>query len=93
MSVDPQAGEVLERKLGASRSDFPTLHQAAQYLGHFDIDQMRSVRVLRRVQDALGNTLRPLGLQHELDGRGCIENDQRASRCARSAWVGDTFPP
>jgi len=93
MSLDSEGCEVLERELGAWQGEFTTLHQAAQYLSHLDIDQMRRVDVLRRIQNAGGNPLGALGLQNELDGCGSIENDQRASRSARSAWVGDTLPP
>ena len=59
---------------------------------HFDVDEVRRVQFLCRMQRADCDALGKRRSQYQLDCRGGIEDDQRASRSARSAWVGDTLP-
>ena len=44
VTFNEQVSEVVEYLLGAHRRDFLPLHQATQYLRHFNVEQMRSVK-------------------------------------------------
>lgn len=90
--LNHQGFEVRERKIGSRRSDFLGVHQTSQHLRHLDVDEMRRMQTLRRMQRASSDALRPRRLQHQFHSRRGIEHDQPESRSSRSTSVGDSFP-
>lgn len=69
VSLNHQGLEVHERKLGSRRRDLLGVHQTSQHLCEFDVDEMRRVQTLRRMECASGDALGPRRLQHQLHGR------------------------
>jgi hypothetical protein len=53
MSLNEKLREVLKCLLGAHGRDFLPLHQAAQYVYYFNIEQLRRMKVLRSSKGAL----------------------------------------
>lgn len=90
--LNHQRLEVRERKIGSRRCDLLGVHQTSQHLRDFDVNEVRRVQTLSRMQGAIGDALRAGCLQHQLHGRRGIEHDQPESRSSRSTWVGDSFP-
>jgi len=61
----------------------------AQNLRHLDIDEMRRMQRLLRVEDALFHRCRCGRAEEDLEHSRGIEDDQRLSRSARTASAGD----
>ena len=68
------------------------MRQAPQGLRHFDVDEMGRVESLLRRQCPIGHPHALVGLQQELQHRRSIDDNQRLSRSARNASVGETLP-
>ena len=92
MPLDHQISEVVERLLRACRGDCIQMHEPAQRLRNFDIEQMRSVEPFVGRQHAGCHALRPLRSEQELEDGGRIDDHQRLSRSSRTTSVGDTRP-
>jgi hypothetical protein len=92
MPFHNQLLEVSKRELGALERKFASQMEAPQNLNNFNIDEMRSVKTLSRIQRARSNTVCTRGPQHQLDRSRGIQHDHRESRSSRNTSVGDNFP-
>lgn len=84
MALDDQSLEVRECRIRPGYRDLLRLHQTSHDLRDFDVDEMRCVQTLRRMQCASSDALRSRRLQHEFHRGRSVEYDQRASRSSRS---------
>ncbi len=92
MPLDGKQAEIFERLFGPCVRQLPRQQQAPQRLRDFDIDQMRRVNPLLRVQHETGDRGRVNCSQNQFDrGRG-VDNDQRRSRSSRMIEVGEMSP-
>lgn len=78
----PVVGESLGGPLGIDRAG---RLEAAKHLGHFRIQEVWSMGDLPFGQGDFGHALVRGAPKEELDGRRCVENDQRADLSARTA--------
>lgn len=92
VSVDQELPQVRQRLSRTLWLDFLSMHETSQYMGDFDIDKMRSVQALCRIQRSTFDAFGPGGLQQQLNGRRSVEDNQRVSRSSRSTSVGDSLP-
>lgn len=90
--LNDEPRKVIERLLSADYRDGLELHQAAQRLRDFYVDQMGSLKSFAGGQCSRGDAFRPIGSQKELEERGGVNDDQRLSRSARTMSVGDSLP-
>ena len=92
VSLDPQIAEVLESLVGAMARQVIALHQTAQRVGNFNIDQVRGVQALLGTQSPCHQARGARRLQQNYKhGRG-VDHDQRPSRSSRSTAVGVVDP-
>ena len=92
MPFHNQPLEVSKREFRTLERKFASQMEAPQNLNNFNIDEMRSVKTLSRIQGARGDTVCARGPQHQLDGSRRIQHDHRESRSSRNTSVGDNFP-
>ena len=64
-------------------SDIAPRREPAKDLCDFDVGKVRAVN-LARVLESRGDAPADRGIQQQLDGSGCVENDQREFRSSRS---------
>ncbi len=79
-----QSSIIIKRLMGARCGNFLEKRHAAQNLSHLQIQQMRCMKALVRIERTKLNPFPKLGAQYELDGRRRINDDQRLSRSART---------
>ncbi len=63
VTLDDEVIQILERLFGARARDFLALHETAQYLDHFDIEQMRCMHALCVGEGALDQSSGPRSVQ------------------------------
>jgi len=91
--LDGEITKVSQCKLRTCGEQRCGLREPPQRLCHFDVDEVRRVQLLGGMQHPGCDALGELCSQHQLDRRRRIDHYQRASRSARSAWVGESLPP
>lgn len=69
MAFDYQVSEICQGEPSPRRRQLLGMNQPPKYLRHLDIDEMRRVNPLRRIECASSNPLRPGRLQDQLYGR------------------------
>ncbi len=87
-----QVTEVCEGLFRPARGHRFAMRQTPQGLRHFDVDEMGRVESLLRRQGPIGHPHALVGLQQELQHRRSIDDNQRLSRSARNASVGEMLP-
>lgn len=83
MAFDHQLSEIGQSETRPRRCQLLCMNQPPQDLSDLDVDEMRRVNALCRMQRASGNTPGPGRLQHQLYRRRGIEHDQPESRSSR----------
>lgn len=92
MSVHAERGMGVERLPCAARRDVPELHEPAQRLRDFDIEQMRRMQALPESQCARFHAIPASGSQKQLEHGGRIDDDHRPSYAREGvahAWLVD----
>jgi len=84
MALDDQPLEIHEGRIRPAYRDLLRLHQPPHDLRDFNVDEMRCVQTLRRMQCASSDAFRSRRLQNEFHRGRSVEYDQRASRSSRS---------
>lgn len=90
MPRDGEQPEIRQRLFGTHWRQLPREQQTPQRLCNFNIDKIRGVDLLVRVQHLAGD--RPIGPEYQFDRSRRIEYDQRESRSWRRIAVGEMLP-
>ncbi len=92
VAFDDELREIAQGFFCAGDGDFLAMHQAAQNLCDFDVEELRCVHALGRCECSIHQAFGERGSQEDFEQRGGVENDQRLSRSALRTSVGLAFP-
>jgi hypothetical protein len=91
ISPNRKVREIGERLIAAFSVDLAGGRIPAKNLRHFDVDEMRRVQRFPRLREkAHSDRLRCRCPKQDLDQCGCVDDDHRRSRSARTASAGAT---
>src|ERR1700720_2622291 len=90
MSFNDELRQIDECLEGPSLPQRAGTDEPTQYLSYFNVQQMRRVDGLARIEDAISDIRRERGLKQQLEDGRRIDHNHRASRSARTAAVGST---
>jgi hypothetical protein len=65
--LNKQIGQIIECLLGSRGANFLSLHQTAQYLRDFDVEQLGSVHSFRRLKCARHQCIRSTRAQQDFE--------------------------
>jgi hypothetical protein len=92
MTLDAYSPEIVEGLESATLHQIATQRKPAQRLSYLDVNQVGRVQASDIGEEQLIEDFSLRRAEQQLQHRGGVGNDHRASRSARSASLGDGLP-